>query len=155
MNEGMLVSDLQSRDPPALHIWMISICHMDASPATHQPLIAVIEVLDAMEIVEVPKCRSMLSIYFERVERFVAARVSCRFKRRERSIAEPAEKCAGIVDSNLFDFTGEIMFPLFNERLGHRHDFGDRTIKPHCRVNVMSEQIPGHPAASNLNIQPP
>src|SRR5262245_51941397 len=132
MNEGVFVSDLQSGHPPALHIWMISICHMDASPATDQPLIAVIEVLDAMEIVQVPKCGSMLSVDFERVERLVAARVSCRFKRRERSIAEPAEKCAGIVDSDLFDFTAEIMFPLFYERLGHCHDFGDRTIKPHC-----------------------
>ncbi len=88
VDEGVLVADLQPRNPPALHIWMIAVGHVDAAPTARPTFIAMIEILNAMQVVQIPKGRSMLAIDFERVERLVTARVSRRFKGRERAVLE-------------------------------------------------------------------
>ena len=54
MDEGVLVADLQTGHPPARHIRMIGIGDVDASPAAQAAFIAVIEKLQAVQIVQVP-----------------------------------------------------------------------------------------------------
>src|SRR5579863_9102110 len=97
MNEGVLVADLQSRHPPALHIRMVAISDVNAPPAAQAPFIAMIEPLQTMQIVQIPDRRRVFAIDFERVQRLVSARVSRGFKRRERSIFEAPQKRADIV----------------------------------------------------------
>src|SRR5580692_4225653 len=100
MNESVFVSDLQPRHPPALHIRMISIRHMDASPAAQPRFVAMIEELNAVQVMQVPQRGRVLAIDFERVERLVASRVTGGLKRRQRSVPEPAEKSARVIDAN-------------------------------------------------------
>src|SRR5262245_16165978 len=103
MNEGVFISDLQPGHPPALHVGMIAIGYVDAPPAARLSLIPVIEILDAMQIVKVPEGGSMLAVDFKRVERLVTARITRRFKRRERSVLEPAKESARIVNPDRLD----------------------------------------------------
>ena len=76
MDEAVFVTDLQARYPPVLHVWVIAIAHVDRTPAAHLAFVAVVEVLEAMQIVQVPEDRCVFAINFEGVERFVAARVA-------------------------------------------------------------------------------
>ena len=86
MNERVLVSDLQARHPPVLHIRMIAVGDVDASPSAQLALIAMIEELDAMQIVEIPLGGRMLAVDFERIQRLVPARVAGGFKGCERAV---------------------------------------------------------------------
>src|SRR5689334_10676870 len=98
MCEGVLVADLQSGHPPALHIWMIAVGDVHVPPAAELSFIAMVEHLQAVQVVQIPECRRMFSVDLERVERLVSARVSRRFERGQRSVFETAEKRARIVD---------------------------------------------------------
>ena len=155
VNEGVLVADLQTRHPPVFHVGMIAIRDVHAAPAARLPFIAVIEILNAMQVVQVPKGRRVLAVDFERIESLVPARIACRFKRRERAIFKAAQKRAGIVNSDRLDVARQIVFALFDKGLGHRHHFADRAIQPQRRVNVVRQQIASHAAARNRHIQSP
>src|SRR5437763_11687783 len=48
MNKRVLISDLQARDPPVLHVRMIGIRDMYASPPANLTFVTVIEVLNAV-----------------------------------------------------------------------------------------------------------
>ena len=50
----MFVSDWQTGHPPVLHIRMVTICYMDASPSAQLAFIPMIEETDAVQIVEIP-----------------------------------------------------------------------------------------------------
>ena len=99
--------------------------------------------------------RGVLAVDLERVERLVAARVTRRFERRERTVAEAREERAGVVDADLLHFAGERVFAFFDERLGHRGDGVDRAVEPQRGVDAVREQIAGDAAAGDLHIQPP
>jgi len=43
---------------------MIPVGYVDTAPAAHLPFVAVIEVLDAVQIVQVPEGRSMFTVDF-------------------------------------------------------------------------------------------
>ena len=88
---------------------------------------------------QVPRDGSVFAVDFKSVKRIVAPRVAGRFKDPERSIAEPGQKRAGVVDSNFFHFSGQIMFALFDEGFGHRVDFVDAAVEPEGRVNAMRQ----------------
>ena len=83
MNEGMLVTDLQSWHPPFFHVGMLAtvIGDVNRSPAAEFAFIAVIKPFESMEIVEVPADRSILAIDFKGVEGLVSAGVSGRFEK--------------------------------------------------------------------------
>src|SRR5262245_16632751 len=137
VNECVFVSDLQTRDPPAFHIRMIAVGHMDASPASDLPFVPMIEELDSMQIVQVPGGGSTLAIDFERIQRLVAAGIACGFKSRQGSILEPAEKRTGVIDANLLHTPGQVVLSLLDECLRHRGHFSDRTIQPQGRIDRM------------------
>ena len=67
MDEGMLITDLQAEYPPIFHVGLIAVRDMDTPPATHDRLIAVIKVLESMQVMEIPSQASMLTVDLERV----------------------------------------------------------------------------------------
>jgi hypothetical protein len=71
VNKSVFVANLQPGRPPALHIGVVTVGHVDAAPAARQPFIAVIEVQNAIQVVQIPKGRSALAVDFERVERLL------------------------------------------------------------------------------------
>ena len=76
MDKRVLVTDLQPRHPPLLHIWMFGICDVNATPPTQFAHVAMIEILQAMQIMQVPNERRFLAVDFQRVEGFVAAGIT-------------------------------------------------------------------------------
>ena len=55
MDEGVLVADLQAGHPPVLHIRMIAIGDVDAAPAAQPAFVAMIEILQPVQIVQIPR----------------------------------------------------------------------------------------------------
>ncbi len=97
----------------------------------------------------------MLAVDFERVERLVPARVARRLERRERSVLEPAQERARVVDPDGLDLAGQVVLALLDERLGHRRDLGDRAVQPERGVDAVREQIAGDAAAGDLHVEAP
>src|SRR5438445_3648437 len=62
MDERVLVSDLQTRNPPMRHVRVFAVRNMYASPSPQASFIAVIEILQPMQIVQVPGERGVLAI---------------------------------------------------------------------------------------------
>ena len=55
MDERVLVADLQAGHPPVLHVRVIAVGDVHAAPSAEAPLVAVIEPLQAVQIVETLK----------------------------------------------------------------------------------------------------
>src|SRR4051794_23828620 len=79
VNEAVLVTDLQTRYPPLVHVRVVSVGNVKRSPPAHSAFIAVIKILQTVEIVKVPENRGVLAIDFESVKGLMAARVTGRF----------------------------------------------------------------------------
>src|SRR5437016_6446549 len=107
MDERVLVTNLQARHPPVLHIRMIAVGDVNRAPAPQPPLVAVIEELQSMQIVQVPADRRMLAVDLQSVQRLVPARVASRFESRQRPVAESGQEGAGIVNPYRFDLSGQ------------------------------------------------
>ena len=97
----------------------------------------------------------MLAVDLERVERLVPARVARRLEGRERSVLEPGQKRARIVDADRLHLAGQVVLALLDERLGHRGHFRDRTVQPHRGIDVVREEIAGDAAARDRDVEPP
>ena len=149
MHERVFVADLQTRHPPVLHVRVVAVGDVDAAPAAGSPFVTMIEPLQAMQIVQIPRGRGVLAVDLERVERLVAACVARRLERRQRAVAEPREESARIVDPDRLDLAGQVVLALLDERLGHRRHAVDRTVQPHGRVDAVRQQIAGHAAAGH------
>src|SRR5256885_200575 len=130
MNKRMLVSDLKPRHPPMLHVRMVAVAYMDASPAPQLPFIAVIEVLNAVQIVQVPNRGGTLPVDFERIESFVAARITGRFERRQRAVFKPAQKRASVIDPDGLNLARKTVPAFFDKGLSHGRYFADRAVQP-------------------------
>ena len=78
MHKRVLVADLQPGDPPFVHVGMLAtmVGHMDRPPAAKFPLITVVEILQPMQIVQIPGDRSVFAVDFKGVESLVAAGVA-------------------------------------------------------------------------------
>jgi len=83
VDESVLITNLQARHPPMFHIGMIAIGDVNRAPAARAAFIAMIEILQAMKIMEIPEDRCVLAIDLERIKRFVTTGVACRFKGSE------------------------------------------------------------------------
>ena len=107
----MLVADLQPRHPPVLHIGMIAVGDVDVPPAPQPAFIAMVEILQPVQIVQIPDDRCVFAVDLERVERLVSPRVSRRFERRQRAVTETARnRLASSIDR--LRFAGQIVFAL-------------------------------------------
>ena len=76
VNKGVLVADLQARHPPVLHVGLVAVGDVDRPPAAQLALVAVVEVLQAVQVVQIPLERGLLAVDLQRVKRLVATRVA-------------------------------------------------------------------------------
>src|SRR5262245_52483566 len=54
VHKAMLVTNLQAWHPPLTHVRVVPISNMDGSPTTHSAFVAMVEIGQAMQIVQVP-----------------------------------------------------------------------------------------------------
>ena len=54
VSERVFVTDLQSWHPPVAHVRLVAIGDVDASPASNDTFVCVIEVLETMKIMKIP-----------------------------------------------------------------------------------------------------
>jgi hypothetical protein len=54
MHERMFVSNAQSRYPPFVHVRLLAIRHMYGSPSPQVGFIAVIKILQSVEVMQIP-----------------------------------------------------------------------------------------------------
>ena len=121
---------------------------IDRQPRT-LALVAVIEILQPVQVVQVPGDRGVLAVDLERVERLVAARVAGRLESGQRAVGEARQEQAGVVDPDRLDLAGQGVLPLLDEGLGRRGDVVDAAVEPHRGVDAMGQQVAGHAAAGN------
>ena len=95
----VLVADLQARHPPVLHVRLVAVGDVDRPPAADDGLVAVVEVAEPMQVVQVPGDRGVLAVDLERVQGLVAAGVAGGLEVAQRAVAEAAEERAGVVDA--------------------------------------------------------
>src|SRR5262245_52124754 len=100
-----------------IHVWVAAavIRNMNRSPSPQPAFVTVLEILQAMQIVQVPFQRRLLAIDFKGVEGFVAAGVTRRFKRRQRPVVEPRQESTGIVNSDLLHLPRQSVLALLDE----------------------------------------
>src|SRR5206468_2019898 len=108
--------------------------------------ILVVEVLQAMEVVQIPRDARVLAVDLESVKRLVPARVSRALERGERAVAEACEEGARVVNAHGRDFAGKRVLALLDERLGHGGDALHAAVEPEGGVNAVREQIAGDAA---------
>ena len=155
VHEGVLVADLEAGHPPVLHVGMVAVGDVDRLPAPEHAGVAVVEVLEPVEVVEVPLQRGLLAVDLEGVERLVAAGVAGRLEEAERAVLEPAEERAGVVDLDRLDLAGQVVLALLDERLGHGGDGGDGAVEPEGRVDAVGQQVAGDARAGGRGVEPP
>src|SRR4051794_30037119 len=119
VNKGVLVTDLKAGNPPVLHVRMIAVCDVNASPAAERTLIAVVEVFEPVEIMEVPAQRGELAVDLKCVECFVPPRIASGFEGCNRTVTESRKECACIVDTDGLFFPCQIVFASLDKGLGH------------------------------------
>ena len=128
---------------------------MDAAPAAHDSLVAVIKVLQAVQVVEIPADARVLAVDFEGVERLVAACIARALEERERAVGEMPHERAGVVNLHLLHLAAQRVLALLDESLRHRRHVRQRAVQPDCRVNAVREQIARHAAACGLRVETP
>ena len=64
VGERVFVTDLQTWDPPVAHVGLVSIGDVNAAPASNDRVVVVIEVLEAMQVVEIPGDAGVFAVDF-------------------------------------------------------------------------------------------
>ena len=100
MHKGVFVADAQAGHPPLVHVRHVAVCDVYAAPAARGRLVAVIEELQTVEVMQIPADGGVGTIDLQRVQGFVAAGVPGGFKQTERAIVEVTMEDAGVVDSD-------------------------------------------------------
>jgi hypothetical protein len=108
VDEGVFVADLEAGDPPVVHVGHVAVGDVDGAPAADDGFVAVVEPVEAVEVVEVPLDGGVFAVDFEGVEGFVAAGVAGGFEGGEGAVVEAGEEGAGVVDADGFDLAGEV-----------------------------------------------
>jgi hypothetical protein len=101
----------------------------------------VIEVLEPVQIVQVPGDRGVLAVDFEGVQGLVAAGVPRGLERGQRAVAEPGQERAGVVDPHLLDLAGERVFAFLMKVSVMALTVRDAAVQPDGRVDAVGQQI--------------
>ena len=155
MDEGVLVADAEAGDPPLVHVGHVAVGDVHAAPAAGVGVVAVIEKLESVEVVQIPADGGVGTVDFKRVQRLVAARVSGGFEQAERAVLKMAVKKAGVVDGDFLFLTGGGVDALFDERLGNGGHVGDAAVEPNGGVDAVREQVAGDATAGGRGVQAP
>src|SRR5437868_1429272 len=126
---------------------MIAVGDVDAAPAADDALVTMIEILQPVQVVQVPFDRGMFTVDLERIERLVAAGIPSRLEQAERAIAKTAHESTGIVDADLFHLASEIVLAFLDKGFGHGGKRGDFAVEPERGVNTVGKQIAGDTGA--------
>ncbi len=155
VGKGVFVADLQAGNPPVAHVGLVSVGDMDAAPASHDGLIVVIEVLQAVQVVQVPGDAGVFAVDFQGIEGLVATCIAGRLEESERAVIEVAEERASVVDVDGGFFSGLDVGSFFDERFGHCADIVDRTVDPKSRVDAVGQKVARHTASGRFGIESP
>src|SRR5215468_5671925 len=109
---------------------MVAVRYMEASPTPQLAFVAMIEILNPVQVVQIPRGGCMLAVDFKCIQRFMASRVAGRFESGQRAILKLAQKRAGIIDPDRFYSSCQVVLAFLDEGLGHGRDGGDRAIQP-------------------------
>ena len=90
VHEGVLVADLQTGHPPLVHVRLIAVGDVDVVPASDERVVAVVEVFEAVQVVEVPLDGGFFAVDFEGVEGLVATGVAGGFEEAQLAVGESA-----------------------------------------------------------------
>lgn len=81
MDKAVFIPDLDSWRPPFIHIRVIpAIRDVNGPPAANPPFVAVIEVLKAMQVMQIPFDRSVFTVDLESIQSLMTARVASRLE---------------------------------------------------------------------------
>ena len=155
MDEGVFVADAKTGHPPFVHVGHVTVSDVHTTPAASGRVITVIEVLEAVQIVQIPADGGVGAVDLQRVQGLVAARVPGGLKQAERSIVEVTMEDTGVVDGDFLFFAGGGVDTLFNERLGHGGYIIDAAVEPDSCVDTVGQQIASHAAAGCGGVEPP
>src|SRR5260370_29155289 len=108
-----------------------------------------------MLVFQVPRQGPVLAVNLEGVESFMAASVTSRFERCERTILEATEERTRVIDMNRFSLPTLLMVSLFDECFGHRRYRPYRAVKPLPDINTMGEEVAGNSAPRDFGVQSP
>ncbi len=155
MHERVLVADLQTGHPPIAHVGLIPIADVDITPSTNNRIVVVIEVLQSVQIVQIPRERRLFAIHLESVERLVPTSVTGRLENGGRAVLEFRQKSTGVVDSDWLHFARIGVNALLDECVRHRRDALDWSVEPNRGVDAVSQQVARDPTSGRFDVQSP
>ena len=123
---------------------MIAVSDVNRSPTAQSRLIAVIEIVQAMQIVKIPRHGCVLAIDLEEILCLMPAGVTGGFKVAKRSIGEVAKKRARIINANILHISSQRVLALLDESFGACNNAGNSAIQPLRRINAVCEQVASH-----------
>ena len=141
MDEGMFVAEAEARDPPVAGVRVVAIGDVDAGPAACFSWDVMVEVSEAVEIVEVPREGFVMAVDLEGLVRFMTAGVAGGFEDGGGAIFKTGKESAGVIDGDRVFFTGLLVDTFFDEGLGHGGNGDDVTIDPAGAVDVVRKEI--------------
>ena len=139
VDEGVLVADAEAGDPPLVHVGHVSVGDVHGAPAAGVGVVAVIEELESVEVVQNLSDGCVGTVDFKCVQCLVTARVSGGFKQAQRTILKMAVKKTGIIDGDCLFLTSGGVDALLDERLGNSGHVGDAAIEPKGGVDAVCE----------------
>lgn len=155
VDEGVLVTEAESGDPPVAGIGVIAIGDVDAGPATGLAGDVVVEVGETIEIVEVPGEGFVVTVDLESFEGLVAAGVARGFEDGGGAIFEAGEESAGVVDGDGVDFAGFLVHAFLDEGFRHGRNAHDVAVDPAGAVDVVGKKIAGDAGTGGGGIETP
>ena len=101
VHEAVFVADLQAGDPPVVHVGVVTagVGDVDAPPAAEDAGIAVLEVAQAVQVVQIPGDAGVLAVDLQRVQGLVPSGVTGALEDAEAAVGESAKKRASVVDA--------------------------------------------------------
>ena len=134
---------------------MVAVGRVDAGPTATIAGDSVVEVVEAVEVMQVPLEGLVLAVDLERVEGLVAAGVAGGLELRDRAVFEAAQEDGGVVDGDGLLLARGGVHALLDERLGDRGDLGDVTVDPAGRVDTVGEEVARHAGTGGGGVEAP
>src|SRR6478672_11244614 len=105
-----------------------------------------VEIFEAMKVVEIPDDRCLLAVDLKCIKSLVAARIPGGFEGCQRAVAKTRQERAGVIDAYRLFLAGEIVFAGLDEGFRHRRNFFNRSVQPKRGIDIMREKVAGDAA---------
>ena len=77
VHKGMLVPNLQPRNPPVGHIGVIPIRDVNRTPSAQISFVAMVEPLQSVQVMQIPLNRGVFTVDFKGVQGLVSPGIAC------------------------------------------------------------------------------